>query len=70
MTRNRDDFSAMQAIMNGIMGAMAITVLMVALGSTIAANKADAEMRRAAMGAVTFTDDPTLLAAAGSNRRG
>lgn len=70
MTRNRDDFTTGQAFMNGIIGACAILALMVALGSTIAANKADADMRAAAMGNVIFTDDPTHLAAAGMNGRG
>ena len=68
MTRNRDDFCTVQALRNGTVGALAILVLMAALGSVIAANKADASMRAAAMGNVVFTDNPVQVASNAARR--
>ena len=69
MTRNRDDFCITCALRNGAIGALAILALMTALGHVIAANKADASMRAAAMGNVTFTDSPVQVAS-NTARRG
>ena len=70
MTRNRDDLSTFQALLSGAVGAVLILALMCGLATLIAANKADASMRAAAMTKVTFTDEATRLADANTGRRG
>ena len=65
MTRNRDDFSAPQALRTGLVGLLAIVAVMVALGAVIADQKQEALDRamNVAASSLQFQSVQTAVAA-------
>ena len=72
MTRNRDDFSATEALRAGLVALAAITVLMAGLGAAMSDHKRAAEERErtVAAGSLHFATGDARLADAGTARRG
>ena len=66
MTRNRDDFSALQALRAGTIALVAIVALMVGLGATIAGQKEAAEQRASVSAANALQLQSTDTALAGT----
>ena len=68
MTRNRDDFSALQALRAGALASVAIVVLMTVLGAAIASQKEAAERRTtvSAASSLHLQSTETALAATGA----
>lgn len=73
MTRNRDDFSALQALRAGILGVVAILAIMLALGSAVQASKEAAERRATGVAAAALQFAPAVVdvaAAPAASERG
>ena len=54
MTRNRDDFSALQALRTGFIAVLAVVALMAALGAMMSEHKQSAERRATSIAANTL----------------
>ena len=58
MTRNRDDFSFIQALRTAVLGVVAIVVLMTVLGAAISSHKEAAENRATSVAAAALQFQP------------
>ena len=71
MTRNRDDFSALQALRTAFLASAAVAFVMMSLGSAISCHKEAALDRAAAVAAASlqFTVTTTDVADAGTGAK-